>query len=166
MEGIPAKPSRPLNAYFRYRSEHYQRFKNNNTEMKITELTKLIADSFRNLSGKELEKYEGPYKKEMDKWRKGNEEYMKKYGDLIKNNKKIAKRSEKDKKGKAKINGKPSKKAKADEDDIEIVSKDKIKSSSANVLKRPSNSDRFASKKSSNNNGLHLSEKGTKKKKI
>ncbi len=134
MQEIPSRPSRPLNPYFRFRAEFYQKVREENPKLSVVQLTQILTSNFKNLSEEERLKYETPYQAEYENWKKLNEEYKAKYGEEIRQKNKISKRKLGDKpkeKKKHRI-----RKAKAGSDgkaDESASSRGRLKSSSANV---------------------------------
>ena len=94
MEAIPLKPRPPKNAYFRFRDDKYDSFRSQFEGRPVSEVAKAMTEAFRALSAKEMEKYSKPYEQEKAAWDRVNEDYMAKYGELIKQHKKEEKRKE------------------------------------------------------------------------
>ena len=57
----PAPPKRALSAFFLYREEVYSKVKADNPDAKITELTKIISDMWRNVDQATKDRLEAKY---------------------------------------------------------------------------------------------------------
>ena len=91
---IPSPPKRPTNAYFKFRKQVYDDVKNKNPTLKLTEHTKIITEMFKNLDEKKKKALEDQFAKEQAVYREEKTKYDAKYGDLIKKEKKLLKKSE------------------------------------------------------------------------
>ena len=82
---VPAPPKRPLTAYFIYANEVREEFVKKFPSQKYTEVTREIANSYKNLSQKEREKYDNKAQKLKEEYEKDKAIYEQKFG-KIKNN--------------------------------------------------------------------------------
>ncbi len=82
-----AKPKRPLNPFFRFKEAMLDDYKVKSKEVKMIELVKLMAEDFKALDVHSKQKYELPYKKEYEVWKRQNEDYKRKSRNLTKNSK-------------------------------------------------------------------------------
>lgn len=57
----PAPPKRPLSAFFLFREEVYDKVKSDNPSAKITELTKIISDMWKNIDQAHKDRLEAKY---------------------------------------------------------------------------------------------------------
>ena len=69
------KPKRPKNGYFRYKDAVFAEHRRKQPEKSMTELTKLIAEEYRNLPEARRGKYEKEYQDAMGIYRKEKESY-------------------------------------------------------------------------------------------
>ena len=67
---ITEKPKRPLNAWFRFRKDHYKEFVLEHKDMKVTEITSELMKKFAMCPPEVKQKYESEFKQEMEKWKK------------------------------------------------------------------------------------------------
>lgn len=58
MQGRPQPPKRPLASFFLFKKEIYEAVKKDNPDCKITELTKIIAEKWKNVDEKTKKGYE------------------------------------------------------------------------------------------------------------
>ena len=78
----PEPPKKPLTAFFQFRKDVYNEVKEENPDLKITKITELIGERWRNLSTVEKTKYESQYTKEKKQYDKEKEKYEGKYGKI------------------------------------------------------------------------------------
>jgi uncharacterized protein YdcH (DUF465 family) len=70
----PERPKRPLNAYFKFRSEKIVQYKDEENRVQK------IKSDWNNIDPKVKERMDAEYKSEMEKWKEENAKYEKKYG--------------------------------------------------------------------------------------
>ena len=70
-----SKPKRPKNGYFRYRDEVFDGLRKAHPTKKVTEISKMIATHYSELAPAKKEVYENAYKKELEKFRKANDQW-------------------------------------------------------------------------------------------
>lgn len=63
----PAPPKRPLSAFFLFREEVYDKVKSENPSAKITELTKIISELWKNVDQTTKERLEAKYQENKEK---------------------------------------------------------------------------------------------------
>lgn len=72
--------------------------KKEHPDKKVTELTKILAEEFKNIDPEQKKNYEADYHKKMEHWRKEMEAYKEKYGDQLEleEKKKVSAKDDKD----------------------------------------------------------------------
>lgn len=91
----PQPPKRPLSAFFLFRQDRYKDVTSNNPNMKIGDITKIIATEWGVLSEEKKKNYQSQYTGSKVIYDKELKEYVTKYGKVEK--KKKIKRGGKDK---------------------------------------------------------------------
>ena len=84
LKDLPPKPKRALGSFFAYKRDNYDKLKSQNPELKLTELTSLIGERYKQMTDKEKLKYESQYKEEKKVSDKALEEWNTKYGEIEK----------------------------------------------------------------------------------
>jgi len=83
-EEKPAPPKRPLTAFFHYVQEVRPGLKEANPELKITELTKIIANNWKEMNEEGKQIYEAKATEEKQKYEQDLKDYIEKYGPIEK----------------------------------------------------------------------------------
>jgi hypothetical protein len=65
----PNAPKKPLTGYIRFSQEKRAKVKEENPELKGTEIMKKLGEMWKALSDKKKEKYNSPYKAELEAWK-------------------------------------------------------------------------------------------------
>ena len=120
---VPEAPKRPKNAYFMFKDEVYQDVKKKNPDLKITELTKVIAGMYEKLDEGKKKEYKSVYEKEMEKFKAKMAKYNDSYGHLVV------------KKSKKKKQKKPAKDSEDESDESVVMKLPKKKSGTTDKVK-------------------------------
>ena len=90
-------PKKPLTAFFLYKKDQYPKTKETHPDMKITEITKLIATNWTSEKAETKNKYEKMAGVEKQKYEKAKEAFEKEHGKISE----LKKKEKKDKKSKS-----------------------------------------------------------------
>ena len=82
MSKIPNKPMRPKNGYFRFRDEVFDDYRKKFSDLKITELTKKIAQDYKALPDEKRSGFEAEFKKDQEVYAQACSSWKEKYGHL------------------------------------------------------------------------------------
>ena len=74
------KPKRPMNAYFKWRGENYQKIKNKNPDANSRDLKRLVAKAWEDFPEKERKQLEDEFRRENDKYNLHMEKWKKEHG--------------------------------------------------------------------------------------
>jgi len=84
----PAPPKKALTAFFLFKEDVYPQVKKENPDMKITEITKIIAKQWREADDETKQKFEKKNEEAKKKHEKDVKEYEEKYGPIEKKKRK------------------------------------------------------------------------------
>eukprot|EP01083_Nonionella_stella_P228433 809552_1 len=71
----PKGPKRPLSSFFRYSGDRRHVVKEDNPELKFTEIQKIIGEEWKKINKKDKKKYETEYKEEQKEWKEKQKKF-------------------------------------------------------------------------------------------